>query len=76
MNNNKQTAVKWLESMVDAMIQNGGDADLLAVLEHCDQAKELEKQQMIEFAILGWANSGLSSISNTAEQYYKETYGE
>jgi hypothetical protein len=42
----KQTAVDWLESIVDAMIQNGGDADLLAVIEHIQQAKEMEKEQI------------------------------
>jgi hypothetical protein len=43
----KQTAVEWLETKVNGMIENGGDADLLAVIEHIKQAKEMEKEQII-----------------------------
>ena len=41
----KLTAVEWLETKVNGMIENGGDADLLAVIEHIQQAKEMEKEQ-------------------------------
>ena len=41
----KQTAVEFLETKVNGMIENGGDADLLAVIEHIQQAKEMEKEQ-------------------------------
>jgi hypothetical protein len=41
----KQTAVEWLKVTVKAMIENGGDADLHAVLWHIEQAKEMEKVQ-------------------------------
>jgi hypothetical protein len=43
----KQTAVEWLEMMVKAMIENGGDLgeDLPALMNHIKQAKEMEKEQ-------------------------------
>ena len=41
----KLTAVEFLETKVNGMIENGGDADLLAVIEHIQQAKEMEKEQ-------------------------------
>ena len=44
----KQTAVEWLETKVNGMIENGVDADLLAVIEHIKQAKEMEKEQIID----------------------------
>jgi hypothetical protein len=67
----KQTAVEWLESIVDAMIQNGGDADLLAVIEHIQQAKAMEKEQIIDAYDKGEFNQG---CDGDAEQYYNETY--
>ena len=44
----KQTPVEWLETKVNGMIENGVDADLLAVIEHIKQAKEMEKEQIID----------------------------
>ena len=41
----KLTAVEWLETKVNGMIENGGDADLLAVIEHIQQAKATEEEQ-------------------------------
>ena len=41
----KLTAVEWLETKVNGMIENGGDADLLAVIEHIQQAKAMEEEQ-------------------------------
>ncbi len=41
----KQTALEWLKVTVKAMIENGGDADLHAVLWHIEQSKEMEKEQ-------------------------------
>ena len=65
----KQTAVEWLEAKVDGMIENGGDADLLAVIEHIQQAKAMEKEQLLDmgnqFAIIG---------EDSPEQYFDKTY--
>ncbi len=46
MENKKQSSIDWLESKVNAMIQNGGDTDLLAVIEHIQQAKAMHKSEM------------------------------
>ena len=51
---NKQSSIEWLKSIVTAMIQNGGDADLLAVLEHIEQAKEMHKQEIGYTFSDGW----------------------
>ena len=66
----QQTAVEWLETKVNGMIENGGDADLLAVIEHIQQAKEMEKEQIIE----AWEDGQNSFSSRNAEQYYNETF--
>ena len=44
----EQTAVQWLESMVNRMIQNGGDLgeDLPALMNHIQKAKEIEREQI------------------------------
>jgi hypothetical protein len=51
----KQTAVEWLEMIVKAMIENGGDLgeDLPALMNHIEQAKAMEKEQMNEIHIDG-----------------------
>jgi regulator of RNase E activity RraB len=49
----KLTAVEWLESIVNGMIENGGDYELLAVIEHIQQAKEMEKKQIIDAVNFG-----------------------
>jgi hypothetical protein len=62
----KQTAVKWLES--EMLKPNLGMRDIL------EQAKAMEKEQMIQFA-KGWMwNIELSDIDKTLEQYYNETF--
>jgi hypothetical protein len=45
----KQTAVEWLEFMVKGMIENGGDLgeDLPALMNHIQQAKQNEKEQIM-----------------------------
>jgi formate dehydrogenase maturation protein FdhE len=68
----KMTAVEWLESIVNGMIKNGGDADLLAVIEHIQQAKQMEKEQIIDAFWDGGANF---DSEKTAEQHYNEEYG-
>jgi len=72
----KKTAVEWLKVTVKAMIENGGDADLHAVLWHIEQAKEMEKSQMIDAWSNGWLNDYQSDedVKNSAEHYYNETF--
>jgi hypothetical protein len=45
----KQTAVEWLEDIINKMESYGGDLPPLMI--HIKQAKEMEKQQQDEFAI-------------------------
>lgn len=71
----KQTAVDWLEK---ELLKNGYvnkayyNQDSLNHLENLiEQAKEMEKKQMID----AWEDGQDSFSSRNAEQYYNETYG-
>jgi hypothetical protein len=67
----KQTAVEWLEKKLqkEEYIEKFG-----CVTYIINQAKEMEKQQIIDAHIKGYI-SPLSTIKNwDAEQYYNETY--
>ena len=64
----KETAVKWLEAMVESKLSQPMSANFKELFE---QAKEMEKEQMIKFT-----NDYLDDDADlTAEQYYNETYG-
>ena len=65
------TAVEWLETKVNGMIENGGDADLLAVIEHIQQAKAIFEQQIIDAYKYGVKDEYVIG----AKQYYKEAFG-
>jgi hypothetical protein len=60
---NKQTAVEFLEDKLSQVL----DWDLLELFQ---QAKEMEKEQ-----IMNACNAGLSGIPRSSEKYYNETYG-
>jgi hypothetical protein len=62
----KQTAVEWL---IDELTDNG--IDLYLAYEIIEQAKELEKQQIIDAYIEGYS-SNLNA--GDSEKYYNETY--
>lgn len=66
------TAVEWLEKMVKSMLVNGCDLgkNYPSLLVHIEQAKEIEKQQIIDAHISGYDSSGES-----AEDYYQYYYG-
>jgi len=64
----KQTAVEWLISKVNK--QSWGDYRIDIPNEIIEQAKEIEKTQIIDALLFGDVLS-----PNTAENYYKETYG-
>ena len=67
MENNKSvTAVEWL---VQEMINNGLDYPISEMSKILEQAKEMEKQQIID----AYETSHISMM--TSEQYYTETYG-
>jgi hypothetical protein len=66
MDKNKQTAVEWLEEQRKwSVITN----------EHFDQAKAIEKQQIIDANNIGYS-AGKRDTDETAEQYYTSTYGQ
>ena len=76
-NETKQTAVEWL---IDQMFKQGyfdGNKPLTFTnLDHLQQqAKEMEKEQMIEFGELVWKNLLRSDKIMKSIDVYNETYG-
>jgi hypothetical protein len=66
----KQTAVEWLQSEIDN--KDMGEIPMW-IYEFIEQAKEMEKEQIIEV----FQDSRILSITNncnSGEQYYKETF--
>jgi hypothetical protein len=72
MGDKKQTAVNYIEIKVKQMIENGGDADLLAVLQHINKAKAMEEEQII-LAHNDFSENKLGELL-TGKQYYNKTY--
>ena len=71
MNNNKQTAVEWLEKeFVKLEATIGVYSKMYEIIE---QAKEMEKQQIID-AFMGYETYSSENLE-LAEQYYEETFG-
>lgn len=73
----QQTAVEWLiEKLESSLINTTGDykVKLIIGLSDIEQARKMEKQQIMEAHIESGAR--LEDISiESAEQYYNETYG-
>jgi hypothetical protein len=72
MSDKKQTAVEWLFNQIPDHLRLTRSG-----FEMLQQAKELEKQQIIEAF---WNGDNIDCISEQnikefAEQYYNETYG-
>ena len=59
-NNMEKTAVDWLVEQFN----------LQAYIPHIEQAKEMEKQQIMD----AWVNGGSTLSAKNAEQYYNETF--
>jgi hypothetical protein len=80
-NNKQQTAVEWFHQKTwDLKIQLekgeisiGEYANTYATLY--EQAKEMEKQRMIEFAQSYAVIHCMGDITKNADEYYNETYG-
>ena len=68
----KQTAVQWLEYMYI----NGENYSVEAVMEWLKQAKQMEKEQIIDaFYQCGKDNfEHIKVINRSATDYYNETY--
>ncbi len=70
----EQTAVEWFAKELYEKFEMKGDGKVFDEL--LSQAKEMEKQQIIEaFDCDGSPQPGEEWISN-GEKYYNETYGE
>jgi antirestriction protein len=71
----QQTAVEWLIEQVQNR-QNGviKDFPILSLDQIFEQAKAIEKEQIIEASHIMYMN-GTTKYPITAEQYYNETYG-
>jgi len=62
----KQTAVEWFEDIIKGSIQDKLVIEVLTSI--FNQAKAMEKEQIIDAATWG-------GLHESAEQYYKQTYG-
>ena len=71
----KYTAVEWLENEFKEIFAEFGGLDSLW-LKRFNQAKEMEKEQIIEARINGDLNGAciFKIAREKAEQYYKETF--
>ncbi len=72
--NDKQTAVEWLVNAIHVYIHESKDQYLLELLE---QAKEMEKQHIIDAVdetISEMTYFKSSMTYENGEQYYKEKY--
>ena len=69
-----QTSIEWLENKVKLMIEHNGCEDLLAVLQHIEQAKEMHKQEIINAAIWMPEHFGTEFLSELGKQYYNQTF--
>ena len=67
MSDKQQTTVDWIEQ---EMLKGN-----LSMKEILEQAKEMEKQRMIEFAELCWKNLLRSDVIMRPRDVYNETYG-
>ena len=69
----KQTAVEWLYNNLKSHFEH--DGDLLEVVQFSfEQAKEMEKQQIIDAHNNGQRVYADITFLNESEQYYNETF--
>jgi len=74
MDAKKMTAVEWLQDEINKRIM---DNSKYTMTEIFDQAKAMEKEQIIE-AVIWFDNTERNpkQIEKEAEYYYKQTYGQ
>jgi hypothetical protein len=72
-NNKQQTAVEWLIEQLrnNENIRWRGTN----IIELGEQAKEMEKEQIVKAVNKGWNYHEDGFVSWMGEQYYNETYG-
>jgi hypothetical protein len=75
----KQTAVQWLEEQIKDIFYVAEASEMTKKFKSVyDQAKQMEKEQIIEAMNIGFDNGSafIEDIKwNNAEQYYNELYG-
>ena len=81
MSNNKQSSVEWLfEQLEEYDFSNEDDTYVIKIqswvlTEKYRQAKEMEKEQIMQ-SLNDGKSMVLGTLENTSlEQYYKQTYG-
>jgi hypothetical protein len=69
----KQTAVDWLESKIIQMVNHGSDfgEDFPALAVHLNKAKEMEKEQMVDFAFK-YGDLTTREIADAFDNEYKK----
>ena len=74
----KETAVEWLHEEYITILKDNNISVLQAfeITDKYNQAKEMYKEQMIEFANSFYDECGMQygGLEKSAEEYYKETY--
>jgi hypothetical protein len=72
----QQTAVEFAEELINVILYYLDDDELERIKEVFDEAKEMEKQQIIEARVTApLINTPFESdYKKEAEQYYKETF--
>ena len=69
MSNKQQTAVEWLMDKLPHSIETQFSKQI-------DQAKELEKQQIMDAHLTGLIHPLEMEATKQAEQYYNETFNQ
>lgn len=72
----KQTAVEWLFTQLDLISLLPREKWIEARKEILEQAKQMEKQQIVDAYGQGTADEAgeILDVTKDAEQYYNETY--
>jgi hypothetical protein len=78
---NKMTAVEWLWEQIDEILPFSVDTETgIKLYNAIEQAKEMEKEQIMDASGSGWSDGVLYSNGEiwnyqSPEHYYTETYG-
>ena len=78
---NKITAVEWLWEQIDKILPFSLDTEIAIKLYNAkEQAKEMEKEQIMDASGSGWSDGVLYSNGEiwnyqSPEHYYEEKYG-
>jgi predicted ABC-type ATPase len=71
----KQTAVQEMINIVQMDMNNGVEISMSVFMGMLKKAKEMEKQQIIDFAIwFNYTNTNYQSYEQIIQQYYNETF--